>query len=363
MDDKNFSIPEIQNDSPLEFSDMILRTMETDIESIKRSGGLVNEVHKSAVPIHISHQKKEETIQKFNAEKQFPAIKPKQNLEQKSEAEQPPSLSEGQKTKLNLIIKIVLYTGALIIFFLIGYFVLPKILPAKVTKQTQPEINPPEFNNQINNLNSTSSNQTSSQAEKSQDLNQNNLTSLFKISSDNILEFNIDPQISNFNKYYQFLITDALSETTSTIFILSLKNQDVPLKWADFLGALKINLLEEDFWNSNFNSNFIGFIYKNKNKFLPGYILEIKQNVPLLPIQVKLKNIYENKNNLSNFYFEPTDFSKSELQNSLIFNKEPVTILKNEAEEKFVYGIFFNKYLIFSTSIEGLEQIIKLITK
>lgn len=366
----NFSIPEIKNDSPLEFSDIVLRTMQTDIESILKSGGNTTEIYKSAIPININQniKKKEEEI----INKQFPIIKNNyQTIQEKNfnqlnqkEIQEKQVIEEKYSKKLPLLIKIILNLSMLAAFFLIGYFILPKIIPTKVSQEIKPEIKPIEQNNQILQENQTTtvpindSNQENSQ--------QSNLLSLFKISSDNIVEFNIDTKIPNFKKYYQFLITDSLSKTTSTnqtstLKIINLKDQNNNLlNWTEFLEVTKTTLLNHDFWNNNFNPNFVGFIYQNKNGIWPGYILEIKNSILPLSIQLELKNLYDNRNILSNFYFNNPDFSKTELQNSLILNKEPVTILKAQTGEKFVYGIFLNKYLILSTSIEGLEQIIRL---
>ncbi|MCX7589395.1 MAG: hypothetical protein N2Z85_00435 [Patescibacteria group bacterium] len=368
-----FAIPEISDDSPLEFSDISLRTMQTDLEAIKKSGGITNEVNKSAIKINITPKiKKDEVITKPSTHKQFPVIQQKQSPNENQEFKIP-ELSNNQKTKLNLILKTILYLGTIIIFFSIGYFILPKIIPNKITQQINPEI-VTSTNNQINNQvlnNQTSTFQNTNNQSNTPQAENTILYSITNLPKENFLEFNIDPKIPNFKKYYYFLINDALSKNTSTkatttlnIFIINLKDpNNNPVKWIDFLKSSEINLINEDFWNTNFNSNFIGFIYKNKNNVWPGYILEIKSNIPPLTIQVNLKNLYDFRNYLSNFYLNSVDFSKTELQNSLIFNKEPITILKTSSGEKFIYGIFLNKYLILSTSIEGLEEILKTIIK
>ncbi|MGC8775724.1 MAG: hypothetical protein ACP5QN_00165 [Minisyncoccia bacterium] len=369
-----FSVPEIPSeDSYLGFPDIVLRTMQSDLEAIKKAGGGLHEIQKSAIPIHIASKK----------EDKLPLEKTKENFfSETSKIQTTPAFQSETKTEkktkfsfsnLPPVLKISLGIIGLIIFFLIGYFGLPKLFPPKVVQKVPVQNNPlsePQLNNQTqNNLNQTSSisetstTSTSSNSSLSQAFNSE---SLFKKPADQNFEFQIDLKTPNFKKYYYFLINDALNQTavktTSSFnfFTVNLKDSNNNfIQWPDFLNSFQVQLLSLDFWQSNFKPNFGVFIYKNKNGIWPGYILEIKPTALLTALQVELKNIDQNKESLSNFFINSPDFSTAEFKNSLILSREPIRILKAQSGEEFVYGIFFNKYLILSTSLNGLEEAVK----
>jgi uncharacterized protein YneF (UPF0154 family) len=357
-----YSIPEIKQGSALGFPDIILRTMKSDLDAIQKAGGNINEIYKSAVPIHIASKSKEEI--------KTPIFQAQTPIQKQAVAKPEPEEKKEKNNFENIspVVKIILSIIGLSIFFFIGYFILPKIFPPKVSIENKPVQTPESQTNQNNQaINSTlsqtqnkASTQTTTPTSTTQLFSSENL---FKKSPDKILNFDLDLKIPNFNKYYNFLLIDEVSKATSTatstsvFFIINLRDaNNNPIFWNDFIKALGINLLDETFWNDNFESNFGIFVYKNKSGLWPGYILETKPNVLITALQIDLKKIEQNKNDLSKFFINSPDFSNAEFKNSIILNREPIRILKTQSGEQFVYGIFLNRYLILSTSLEGLNE-------
>jgi hypothetical protein len=337
------------------FSDIILRTMESDIQAVKQSGGDTSEVYKSAKKIHISQPQKQEIKNSNVTSQSVPQISLKENPT--SEKKETPAIKE-----ISFILKIILGIIAILGFFAIGYFILPQILPqkkqekieTKVTTSTENMVGLPQpstiQNDKVNQISTESI-----------------LDRFLKIKPEQTIELNLDISITNFNKYYNFLIIDSLenqtsSKTTSTnLFALILKDKNNSLlKWNDFLKSLNINLTPNDTWN-NINSEFIGFIYKNKDGIWPGYILELNKTMAPSLIQIDLKKTIEaDKNTLKNFFINEPDFTGFEFKSGQVFNREPIKILESKTKgASFVYGLFFNKYIIISTSLNGLEEILR----
>ena len=343
------------------FSDIILRTMESDILAIKQNGGNISGIYKSAETIHLAKPQKEEQKEKIADIYQKP-IKQTKNQELISDKEE-----NSHTKKINSVFKIILGIITILFFFSIGYFILPQIMPQTKKEKIETKITTSTENQA--NLTQTTTIQTQKETNTPTELvsvSNQILNKFFKTKPEKTIELTLDTSIPNFNKYYNFLIIDSLenqtsSKTTSTnIFTLILKDKNNSLlNWNDFLKSLNINFASNDVW-TNTNPEFIGFIYKDKDGIWPGYILELNKNIAPSLIQIDLKKAIEaDKNVLKNFFIKEPDFTGFEFKNSQIFNREPIKILDSKTKgASFVYGLFFNKYIIISTSLNGLEEIL-----
>jgi hypothetical protein len=347
------------------FSDIVLRTMESDIKAVKQSGGSAFGIYKSAETLHITRPQKEEQKEGITNIYQKP-IEKTQNQELISNKKE--SITSKETSP---VLKIILGIITILGFFAIGYFVLPQILPqtkkekieTKITTSTQNQAN-------LNKTTTTETQNTTATANTSIGLINTSdeiLAKFFKTKPEKTIELTLDTSIPNFNKYYNFLIVDSLenqtsSKTTSTnLFALILKDKNNSLlNWNDFLKSLNINFASNDVW-TNTNPEFIGFIYKDKDGIWPGYILELNKNIAPSLIQIDLKKAIEtDKNVLKNFFINEPDFTGFEFKNSQVFNREPIKILESKTKGAiFVYGLFFNKYIIISTSLNGLEEALR----
>ena len=347
------------------FSDIVLRTMESDIKAIKQSGGSTSGIYKSAETLHIARPQKEEQKGEIANIYQKP-VEQTQNQELISNKKENIASKETSP-----VLKIILGIITILGFFAIGYFVLPQILPqtkkekieTKITTSTQNQANLAETTTTEAQNATTTANTSTEPINTSDQI----LAKFFKTKPEKTIELTLDTSIPNFNKYYNFLIVDSLenqtsSKTTSTnLFALILKDKNNSLlNWNDFLKSLNINFASNDVW-TNTNSEFIGFIYKDKDGIWPGYILELNKNIAPSLVQIDLKKAIEtDKNILKNFFINEPDFTGFEFKNSQVFNREPIKILESKTKGAiFVYGLFFNKYIIISTSLNGLEEALR----
>jgi hypothetical protein len=348
------------------FSDIVLRIMESDIKAIKQSGGSTSGIYKSAETLHISRPQKEGQKEEEVANIYQKPIEQTQNQELISNKKESATPKETSP-----VLKIILGIITILGFFAIGYFILPQILPqtkkekieTKITTSTQNQANLAETTT-TEAQNATTTANTSTEPMNTSD---QILAKFFKTKPEKTIELTLDTSIPNFNKYYNFLIVDSLenqtsSKTTSTnLFALILKDKNNSLlNWNDFLKSLNINFASNDVW-TNTNPEFIGFIYKDKDGIWPGYILELNKNIAPSLIQIDLKKAIEaDKNILKNFFINEPDFNGFEFKNSQVFNREPIKILESKTKGAiFVYGLFFNKYIIISTSLNGLEEALR----
>jgi hypothetical protein len=340
------------------FSDITIRTMSSDIKKIAEEGGSAIRTYKWGEPLHalkIENKSEEKTnsqnnLNPFLSKPEIPTNEQKENLNQNTQ------------TKTNKNFKLILGIFAFIVFFALGYFVLPKIIPQKVAQKVEPDIK------QSPNENIISQNQNENQTTKqTNESTKETITyiSPFKIKP-GFFEIKTNLSIPDFQKYYQFLITTTLGNTTTSntstqnfFEILLTDENSKPINNYAFLESLNIKSLPNSFWTNNFNQNFFIFVYKNKNGLWPGYIFELKNNVVLPILQTDLKKIESNTEELKNFFLKPVDFSSKTFKSEQILGREPIRIITSNNNEVFVYGIFFNKYLIISTSKEGLEEAIK----
>jgi len=355
------------------FSDVILRTMESDIRAIQQSGGNTSGIYKSAKTLHIARPQKEEQKeeQKETIKEKIADIYPKLTEQNKTQELIPnQELISNQKEsftskEISPVFKTILGIITILFFFSIGYFILPQIIPQ--TKKEKVETKIRISNENIAELPNVSIPQNPQNKDDIYPiLPESILDKFFKTKPEKTIELTLDTNIPNFNKYYNFLIVDSLENQTSSktastsLFVLVLKDKNnYLLNWDEFLKSLNINFASNEIWQ-NTNSQFIGFVYKDKDGIWPGYILELNKNIAPSLIQINLKKTIEaDKNILKNFFINEPDFTGFEFKNSQIFNREPIKILESKTKGAiFVYGLFFNKYIIISTSLNGLEKIL-----
>ncbi|MDP2741171.1 MAG: hypothetical protein Q8O66_00570, partial [bacterium] len=140
-----------------------------------------------------------------------------------------------------------------------------------------------------------------------------------------------------------------------------------PISAASFFSLIKSNIFETDFLNNNFEKDFKVFLYKDKNIFWPGYILQIKTGESRIFLQALAQPKIENaSSSWNNLFLEPAGTPGAQFRDEML-SGQPIRILNfsnlpAEASAQagsssvIAYGWFHEKYLVISTSIEGLKQ-------
>jgi len=165
-----------------------------------------------------------------------------------------------------------------------------------------------------------------------------------------------DLSLANYAQKVKDLMASASPVSLAEIEVLM---EGRPSKWNDFLKILELTIFNDSFWKENFEENFTVFAYKDSFGVWPGYIVKLRPGRPPLLFQNQLIAALENSPTtpLKNFFLDNPGL-RSAFKDGQIF-EEPVRIAEFE-QANFVYGWFFNQYLIISTSLEGLDQAIVL---
>lgn len=132
------------------------------------------------------------------------------------------------------------------------------------------------------------------------------------------------------------------------------KPGNVLIKASEILPLLINGLTAQDF-TDNFEDDFTSFVWVDNNGAWPGYILKVKQNIPLLQAQTRLAKI-ESANFANTFLAEPGPITKT-FQNGKAKDLDTRYQTYTKAGAAINYG-WLNDYLIISTSYNGLLQVV-----
>lgn len=303
-----------------------IRTMASDIVSMAQSGGGPPIPQSVTLPSF-----KEEARSKLlfmSEEKGMPA---KRN-----------PISSGQGLKY-LILAILILLVAVAIFFGSYYVLYPFLYRLK---SSAPAVTPK----------STSSTATSTKAISGFEHH-----SFFKQTVDGIFVLKIASSSAGFQagsqQLKQSLAGLAASSTFFEIQPLSLDSQ--PLSASDFFASINANILDRSFLDSSFNQDSTLFLYKDESGLWPGYIFQLKVNQTPFLSQSNTTRIESGSSNWENLFLQSPGFPAGVFQDAIV-SGQPVRILNfSDAKSVFAYGWFFNKYLIISTSLDGLKQAIQ----
>ena len=155
--------------------------------------------------------------------------------------------------------------------------------------------------------------------------------------------------------------------SSSTFFeIQPQSSSDQPLSANEFFSSINGGVLEQSFLASAFNPDFTVFLYKDKNGLSPaeaglwpGYILQLKTNKTPLLLQPDVAKIESASSNWEDLFLQPPG-SPIAMFRDVLVSGQPVRILNfSDTKSVLVYGWFLNKYLIISTSLDGMKQAIQ----
>jgi hypothetical protein len=146
------------------------------------------------------------------------------------------------------------------------------------------------------------------------------------------------------------------TSASSSLFEAELRDADGnPPSAEAFLTSSGANVFDQNFLGANFNSDFTLFFYKDKNGAWPGYIFSLMQNGSPILLQQDLRKI-ENASNIANLFLNDPGTPETSFKDVLV-SGQPVRVLGfSDKKSVLAYGWLLNKYLIVSTSLEGIKQ-------
>ncbi|HUX36085.1 MAG TPA: hypothetical protein VMV71_03570 [Candidatus Paceibacterota bacterium] len=129
-----------------------------------------------------------------------------------------------------------------------------------------------------------------------------------------------------------------------------------PIAASDFLNLINANVLDKNFLNANFEKDFTMFLYKDKTDIWPGYIFKIKAGETPLLIGNDVSKIENASSSWSNLFLGTAGTPDASFHDDLS-SGQPIRVINfSNPSSTLSYGWFFNKYLIISTSLDGMKQ-------
>ncbi len=185
--------------------------------------------------------------------------------------------------------------------------------------------------------------------------------SFFRQPVDGSFVRKIGPSGQNLQLYDQQLKTflTGLGSASTFFEILPQHNGSQPLAAADFFSSINAGVLESNFIVSNFNPDLTVFVYREKDKLWPGYVLQLTSNQNTLLFRSDVMKIESASSSWPGLFFESPGVPGGRFQDALV-SGQPVRVLNfSNLGSVLAYGWFFKKYLIISTSLEGLKQALR----
>ncbi len=153
-------------------------------------------------------------------------------------------------------------------------------------------------------------------------------------------------------------IVSKIGDLSGVFFEIKIENGNSQrISAASFFSLVKSDIFGTDFMNGNFEKDFRLFLYKEKNIFWPGYVFRIKTGESRIFLQAIAQPKIENASSSWNdIFLEPVGTAETQFRDQ-IFSGQPIRILNfSNSSSVVAYGWFHEKYLVISTSFEGLKQ-------
>lgn len=129
-----------------------------------------------------------------------------------------------------------------------------------------------------------------------------------------------------------------------------------PISAGDFLSLINAKILDKNFLDSNFEKDFTIFLYKDKTDLWPGYIFKIKAGETPLLLGNDVSKIEDASSSWSNVFLGAVGTPDASFHDDLS-SGQPVRVINfSNPSSTLSYGWFFNKYLVISTSLDGMKQ-------
>lgn len=313
-------------------AEVTIRTMASDIESLGEGGGLP-QPKKISIPIRLMRPEEEEkpTVVRARAASAEGTAASGTTL-----AGERPSKSRVWKWVVGGIV------GATLLF-LLGYYILPLFLSQSPPSREIPAAVAP----------GASSPATAAWVHQS----------FFRLSADETvtIALGLATTTAGIQPYNQELARRiAAAATSSTFFEIVLEEASgQPLSWSGLLTFLNVAFIEQGIWEANFKPDFTAFVYLDKSGIWPGYVVQLKPNKTPLLLHSDIVKLETAASDIRKFFLgslgEPAGAFKDDQVNG-----QPIRSLGFVTPgASFSYGWFYNSYLVFSTSLDGLRQAVQ----
>jgi len=129
--------------------------------------------------------------------------------------------------------------------------------------------------------------------------------------------------------------------------------------WASFMADINFAVIEPSFFGDHFAPDFTAFVYRDKNGVWPGYVLKLAPNESPVLLRAKLLALEPNADALRSLFATAPGSPSGGFTDAQV-NGQPIRSLAwTTPGATFTYCWFFNRYLILSTSLDGLRAAVE----
>lgn len=187
-------------------------------------------------------------------------------------------------------------------------------------------------------------------------------TSLLRSPADQVFQYPISrgAQTAADLQTYSQKVSQALGELKSNaalIEIQPIKKQAAAASFGDFLFDIQSNLIDQEVLAQNFNPDFTFFIYRNRNEYWPGFVLQLKSGKNWLYLKDEISRIeYATARDV--IFLSPAGTpSKEGFRDDAVGDLSARSLRYSNSSATFMYG-WFRNFLIISTSREGMQEVL-----
>lgn len=148
----------------------------------------------------------------------------------------------------------------------------------------------------------------------------------------------------------------AAAHPTSTFIEVAVAHGDgTPFSLSDFFSRIDAGVLPGDFLDTNLTPDFTLFVYRDRGGMWPGYLLSFRPDKNWLFLKEEIASLEGSPKIANLFVGGPGNPSAGGFRDDEIAGQPVRALAFSKQGAEFLYG-WFHGYLVFSTSAEGLRQ-------
>jgi hypothetical protein len=153
-------------------------------------------------------------------------------------------------------------------------------------------------------------------------------------------------------------ITAALAAVapSATLVEVAMQAEGKPaISWTEFLAARRAGLIDSDFFRTRFEDDFTAFAYRTGDDPAIGYVLKLQKNQTPIVLRAPVEDGIESNPDAVRQLFVTPPAGPAEPYGDIRISGQ---LARRAAfgDQEFVYGWFYNTYLVLATSADGLRE-------
>lgn len=183
--------------------------------------------------------------------------------------------------------------------------------------------------------------------------------SYFRVGADETVQGDIERLSPSVDASFYELVTQVTSlvpPETELLEVEAIGAGGNAMPWVEFLRRRGANILSVDFFSQKFEQDFTLFLHRGAAGWRPGYILRLRKGEQAVTLRNAIRALENDPAALSRLFAEPPGRVSGVFSDQQVAG-QPVRMLSFSAPDAaFVYGWFFNEYLVFGTSLDGMKK-------